>query len=101
MATRKIVPRADNEGGLGTAAKRWATAFIKTATINILRGDTVGFEIGRAYGALIGIQEFLGKKWTDLGQQAAETQIRSIAYLGNGIAIAGSYPNGKIFRSNW
>ena len=25
--------------------------------------------------------------------------MRSLAYLGNGIAVAGTYPNGKIFRS--
>ena len=25
MATKKIVPRADLEGGLGTASKRWAS----------------------------------------------------------------------------
>ena len=43
MATRKIVPRADNEGGLGTALKRWASAFINaftadSATIGTLSG---------------------------------------------------------------
>ena len=34
MATRKIVPRADNEGGLGTALKRWASAFINALTVD-------------------------------------------------------------------
>lgn len=43
MATRKIVPRADNEGGIGTALKRWASAFINalnadSATIGTLSG---------------------------------------------------------------
>lgn len=43
MATRKIVPRADNEGGIGTALKRWASAFINaltadSATIGALSG---------------------------------------------------------------
>ncbi len=37
--------------------------------------------------------------WTDLGQQGAETYIYSLAYLGNGIVLAGTDPNGKIFRS--
>jgi len=32
MATRNIVPRADNEGGIGTTLKKWATAFINTIT---------------------------------------------------------------------
>ncbi|MCJ7805606.1 hypothetical protein MUP46_03090 [Patescibacteria group bacterium] len=57
------------------------------------------FEMGVAFGALICNQESFGKKWTDLGQLAAETNIYSLAYLGNGIALAGSYPLGKIFRS--
>ncbi|MDI6754950.1 MAG: hypothetical protein QME78_11240 [Thermodesulfobacteriota bacterium] len=57
------------------------------------------FEMGIAYGALIGIQEFFGKKWADLGQQAAQTEILSLAYLGNGIALAGTCEGGKILRS--
>ncbi len=36
MATRNIVPRADNEGGIGTTLKNWATGFIK-----ILNGITI------------------------------------------------------------
>jgi hypothetical protein len=43
MPTHKIVPRADNEGGIGTALKRWASAFINaitgnSATITAIRG---------------------------------------------------------------
>ena len=30
MATPNIVPRADSEGGLGTASKYWASAYIDT-----------------------------------------------------------------------
>jgi len=30
MATKNIVPRADNEGGIGTAIKRWLTGHITT-----------------------------------------------------------------------
>lgn len=33
MATRNIVPRATGEGGLGTSAKRWLSAFIHTVTV--------------------------------------------------------------------
>jgi len=50
MATRKIVPRADNEGGIGTALKRWATAFITAITCTTINALTlaaaaVGFTI--------------------------------------------------------
>jgi hypothetical protein len=34
MATRSIVPRDDNEGGIGTALKKWATGFIKLLTVD-------------------------------------------------------------------
>lgn len=45
MATRKIVPRADNEGGIGTALKRWASAFIADLTVNTiaLLGGQIAF----------------------------------------------------------
>jgi len=33
MATRKIVPRADNEGGIGTAVKRWASGFFTSLVV--------------------------------------------------------------------
>jgi hypothetical protein len=32
MATRKLVPIADNEGGIGTALKQWASGWIKIFT---------------------------------------------------------------------
>lgn len=36
MTTRKIVPRADNEGGIGTTIKKWASGFIKLLTVDNL-----------------------------------------------------------------
>jgi len=49
MATRNIVPRADNEGGIGTTAKVWLKGFFKTirlvtgaAASTILTGDANG-----------------------------------------------------------
>lgn len=50
MATRKLVPRADNEGGLGTALKRWASAFVAAITCTTINALTlaaaaVGFTI--------------------------------------------------------
>ncbi len=50
MATRNIVPRATAEGGLGTTAKRWATAFINAITCTTINAITlaaqaIGFTI--------------------------------------------------------
>ena len=50
MATRNIVPRANEEGGLGTAAKKWLYGFIKTlavTTVNALAltAQTIGFTV--------------------------------------------------------
>lgn len=40
MATRNLVPRADNEGGVGTAAKKWASGFINALTIASIKITT-------------------------------------------------------------
>lgn len=40
MATRNIVPRADNEGGIGTTLKKWATGFIKVLTVDTINALT-------------------------------------------------------------
>ena len=40
-----------------------------------------------------------GYNWSDLGQQFSQDRIYSLAYLGNGICLAGTYPDGKILRS--
>ena len=47
----------------------------------------------------VGVVSSFGLRWTDLGRQGAETYVYSLAYLGNGVAVAGTYPNGKIFRT--
>lgn len=41
MATRDIVPRADSEGSLGTAAKKWANAKLDAATITALTATSI------------------------------------------------------------
>ena len=50
MATRKIVPRSDDEGGIGTALKQWASGWIKLLTVTTINALTlvaasVGFTI--------------------------------------------------------
>jgi len=67
--------------------------------INFRTPPETMFEIFTEAGILSGRQESIGLSWADLGQQGAETWIRSLAYLGNGIVLAGSDPSGKIFRS--
>ena len=52
MATRKIVPRADNEGGLGTALKRWASAFINALTVDSATVGTLSGIVKAAAGVL-------------------------------------------------
>ena len=42
MATRKIVPRADGEGGVGSSSKEWGEGHYKTLNVN----DGDGFSIG-------------------------------------------------------
>ena len=52
MATRKIVPRADNEGGLGTALKRWASAFINALTADVATIGALSGIVKAAAGVL-------------------------------------------------
>ena len=48
MATPNIVPRADSEGGLGTASKYWASAYIDTITTtsHIILPDNAQIKLG-------------------------------------------------------
>jgi hypothetical protein len=48
MATKNIVPRADGEGGLGTAAKQWSDVQTKHATITAIRGTELAPAITEA-----------------------------------------------------
>lgn len=41
MATRNFVPRANNEGGIGTILKKWATGFINALTVSTINGMTL------------------------------------------------------------
>lgn len=41
MATRNIVPRATNEGSIGTTLKRWASGFIKLLTVDSVNKVTI------------------------------------------------------------
>ena len=50
MATPNIVPRADSEGGLGTASKYWASAYIDTITTTGNASDFGDLTAGRAQG---------------------------------------------------
>lgn len=40
MATRNFVPRADNEGGIGTALKKWAAGFFTSITASVATFST-------------------------------------------------------------
>jgi len=40
MATKKLVPRANDEGGIGTAAKTWGASWLKNLTITNLQTTT-------------------------------------------------------------
>ena len=44
MATKNIVPRANNEGQLGTDAKRWNTVIAETASFTTFSGSITGPE---------------------------------------------------------
>jgi hypothetical protein len=45
MATRAIVPRANNEGGIGTTSKKWASVWATLINALTLTSQTTGFTI--------------------------------------------------------
>ena len=45
MATRNIVPRANDEGGLGTTSKKWASLWSTLVNALTLTSQSVGFTI--------------------------------------------------------
>jgi hypothetical protein len=45
MATRSIVPRGDNEGGVGTTSKKWANVWATLVNALTLTSQTTGFTI--------------------------------------------------------
>jgi hypothetical protein len=48
MATRNIVPRADNEGSIGTASKRWSDMRAVLATVGTMTATTANITGGTA-----------------------------------------------------
>lgn len=45
MATRNIVPRATDEGGVGTTSKKWANVWATLVNALTLTSQTTGFTI--------------------------------------------------------
>jgi hypothetical protein len=45
MATRSIVPRATNEGGVGTTSKKWADVWATLVNALTLTSQTTGFTV--------------------------------------------------------
>jgi hypothetical protein len=68
MATRNLVPRADTEGGLGTAAKRWGLGWINALTVNsvkIITGASLNYILASdANGNASWIPPLTGSPWT-------------------------------------
>jgi microcystin-dependent protein len=61
MATKNIVPRANNEGGIGTSAKRWANGYFTDinasgdlSVAGTITGDVTGDVTGNVTGDLTG-----------------------------------------------
>ena len=54
MATPNIVPRADSEGGIGTASKYWAAAYIDLIDAGNINLDAGGVIIIKGAIASIG-----------------------------------------------
>jgi len=82
-ATRLYRNVASQYGGSNTEVADWPT---------VTREARLFGDMGTAHWDV-------GLSWTDLGQQASQSRIRSLIHLGNGICLAGTESDGKILRS--
>jgi len=106
MATPNIVPRADQEGGLGTSAKSWGKLFIENptaggtaaATISNLDEDQIALDINanNTTANIIDITSTtlttghaIGMTLVDTGTVTANTRLMYINYDKNGVTAPG------------
>ena len=105
MATPNIVPRADQEGGLGTSAKSWGKLFIENptaggtaaATISNLDEDQIALDINanNTTANIIDITSStlttghaIGMTLVDTGTVTANTRLMYINYDKNGVTAS-------------
>lgn len=75
-ATRNVVPRADNEGNLGTVSKNWATVFSTSVT-----SDSLTVSDASISGTLTGVE------LTDLSDINSSTQTDGNLLVSNGVGF--------------
>jgi len=83
MATPNIVPRSDSEGGLGTASKYWASAYIDTITTtgNVTVGGTLQAQGDTAVNFNL-YRSGTGQLWNFGIDSSGRLQLKEAASLG-------------------
>ena len=82
MATRNLVARADTEGGIGTAAKRWGLGWIMALVVNSIKIIT-----GAAAGKLLTSDASGNSTWGDLASPLAIGETTPNSIRGKNIEI--------------
>jgi len=110
MATPNIVPRADSEGGLGTASKYWASAYIDFAYVGKIGRDTdnyISFELDNYITINVGGTTELTLNATNLYPQTSDglalgksDKMFSDLFLASGAVINFDNGNATITHSN-
>tara|TARA_R100001480_G_scaffold130405_1_gene127872 strand:+ start:1451 stop:3052 length:1602 start_codon:yes stop_codon:yes gene_type:complete len=83
MATPNIVPRADSEGGLGTASKYWGSAYIDaiTTTGNVTVGGVLQVEASSSPNFQL-YRSGTGQLWNFSVDSSGRIQLKEAASLG-------------------
>ena len=83
MATPNIVPRSDSEGGLGTASKYWASAYIDTiiTTGNVTVGGVLQVEASSSPNFQLH-RSGTGQLWNFSVDSSGRIQLKEAASLG-------------------
>ena len=108
MATPNIVPRADSEGGLGTASKYWASAYIDTITTTgaITSGGNITLSSDGSNIFFRGGNTFIGELSNSgkLELRGGGSNTSSTVYINNsgsiGLGISSPIANLHVYENN-
>jgi hypothetical protein len=90
MATRSIVPRANNEGGIGTTSKKWANVWATLVNALTLTSQSTGFTIaGGTTSKTLTVSDDATVSGTNTGNQDLSSYATTADVIALTIALGG------------
>lgn len=90
MATRNIVPRATNEGGIGTTSKKWANIWATLVNALTITAQSTGFTIaGGTTSKTLTVSGDATVSGTNTGDQSLANYATTTDVIALSIALGG------------